>query len=164
MLNKHDLLNSPKKKPVDEKNAEGNERKYDASHSSRQGRYQGQQFAHRATGAPVVGIGRRLITHITCYKYNRKGCYKDNCPEEEENDETSNEVTNSQHMQEGQVTNEEEGIQDGVRQFINRSEIEANMIDDNDDEIDSEDGSVIVNFQFTQARKSLIDVRNIVYD
>ena len=42
----------------------------------------------------IPGVDGRLISHITCYNYNRKGHYADNCP-----GQNNNETNDQQHMQ-----------------------------------------------------------------
>ena len=100
MLNKHELLNAHKRKPKKEHQHEDDPSKEESSKKG--GRYNGQHFAQTGSKEELVArTDGRLIAHITCYKYNRKGYYSDNCPEnEEDNDNGGTKNTGKQHMKE----------------------------------------------------------------
>ena len=94
----------------------------------------------------MKGIDGRTIAHITCFKCNRNGHYSDNCPENIRNENETEGETGTQHMQEGERNEVEEDLEEGVTQLMNGEEIGTEGINGYDDECDSDDGSIVMNF------------------
>ena len=59
---------------------------------------------------------------------------------------TMGEGANEQHMQEGHEEIEEEIIEEGVQEHMSGTEFEAHVIEEDEEEYDSDDGSVYLNF------------------
>ena len=88
----------------------------------------------------VAGDGGRAIPHITCFNYKCKGHYSDHCPTKiSGNGQGGGDGTNIQQLQIGGGT-EEENVVEEVQDFIDAEEVD-------DSDYDSDEGSVIINFQ-----------------
>ena len=55
-------------------------------------------------------------------------------------------------MQEGHEEIEEENIEEGVQEHMSGTEIDTHIIEEDEEEYDSDDGSVYMNFQFNQMK------------
>ena len=81
------------------------------------------------------------------------GHYSDKCPENNENNSRNQDGGgNEQHMQEGEETVEEEIIEEGVQEHMSGTEIKGHVIEEDEEEYDSDDGSVYLNFQFNRMK------------
>ena len=99
----------------------------------------------------MKGKGGRTISHITCYKCNRKVYYLDNCPEADDN---KNQAEGAMyHIHECEENDGEGEIQDEVGQLIDGEEIEVEGIQCSDDNYDR---PIIINLQFAQRGESYV--------
>ena len=86
------------------------------------------------------GDDGRTVPHITCFKCNCKGHYFDHYPDDNsDSGQGGNDGGNTQQLQIGGET-EEEDIVEETQDFIDDNEVE-------NEDYDTDEGSVIINFQ-----------------
>ena len=71
---------------------------------------EGGQFVQKKVDGPVAESDGRMVPHITCFKYGRKGHYSDHCTEDSDNEKNKGNGANNQHMQQGDTVDNNEEV------------------------------------------------------
>ena len=100
----------------------------------------------------VAGNDDRTIIHITCFNYKCKGHYSDHGPNGNHgNARSGGDGANIQQLQISDGAEEEDVVEE-IQEFIDAEEVD-------DDDYDSDEGSVIVNFQHVQIKHQKLQAR-----